>query len=318
MQSRTVEVINTSLIRLRRYMFASSSKKPKLAFLGPLGTYSHQAACECFKDSVEYISQPTIADVQQALSVDVPFGIIPQENSINGSVVETYNLLRDPAVGRDCIVRGYTVLGIQHSLVVRRGVKMEDVENVLSHEQALGQCRTWLAVHLPMASLVPMDSTASAAENLLSSEPGGLNPRKCAAICSSVVVTIYDGLEVLQEGIQDGAENFTRFYVLSYGPDVPLPADVVLSTQNMALLRIQAPLESSAGRLDIAKAVNTLDLDLLRIDRRPSLHARPFDDVYFLEIGATSDNSMEWSDQLQRAVEKVKRSGAEVAVLGVW
>ncbi|KAF8844011.1 PDT-domain-containing protein [Paxillus ammoniavirescens] len=269
-------------------MFASSSKKPKVAFLGPLGTYSHQAACEFFKDSVEYISQPTIADVQQALSVDVPFGIIPQENSINGSVVETYNLLRDPAIGRDCIVRGYTVLGIQHSLVVRRGVKMEDVENVLSHEQALGQCRTWLAVHLPMASLVPMDSTASAAEKLLSSELGGLNPRKCAAICSSVVATIYDGLEVLQEGIQDGEGGYL------------------------------APSESSAGRLDIAKAVNTLDLDLLRIDRRPSLHARPFDDVYFLEIGATSDNSVEWSDQLQRAVEKVKRSGAEVAVLGVW
>ncbi|KAF9229393.1 PDT-domain-containing protein [Gyrodon lividus] len=303
-------------------MFASGSEKPKLAFLGPLGTYSHQAAHECFKESVEYLAQPTIADVQQTLSADVPFGIIPQENSINGSVVETYNLLRTPAVGRESFVRGYTVLAIQHSLVVRQGVKIEDIENVLSHEQALGQCRTWLAEHLPTASLVPMDSTASAAEKLLSAEPGGLDSRKCAAICSSVVVTIYEGLEVLQEGIQDGEENFTRFYVLSHGLDVALPAAVVLPTQNMALLRLQAPFESeAASRLDIAKAVTTLDLDLVRIDRRPSLHARLFDDVYFLEISATPDNGMEfpsWSDQLQRAVERMKHSGAEVAVLGVW
>lgn len=76
-----------------------------------------------------------MSDVQQSLSAVVPFGVIPQENSTNGSVVETYNVLRIPVVGEENFVRGVTVLGVKHCLVIRRGVKMEDIENVLSHEQ---------------------------------------------------------------------------------------------------------------------------------------------------------------------------------------
>lgn len=112
-----------------------------------------QAALEYFGDSVEYLARPTIAgelpvrqhvnleksqsssDVQQTLSAAVPFGLIPQENSINGSVVETYNILRIPAVGQETFVRGVTVFGVKHSLVTRRGVKLENIEKVLSHEQ---------------------------------------------------------------------------------------------------------------------------------------------------------------------------------------
>ncbi|KIJ68343.1 hypothetical protein HYDPIDRAFT_82790 [Hydnomerulius pinastri MD-312] len=303
-------------------MFASTSEKPKLAFLGPLGTYSHQAAYECFGETVSYLAQPTIADVQQTLSASVPFGLIPQENSINGSVVETYNLLRIPAVGIKTFVRGFTSLGIQHSLVVRQGVKIGDIEHVLSHEQALGQCRSYLAEHLPRAILVPTDSTASAAERLLSVEPGGLNPSKCAAICSSVVVTIYKGLEVLQQGIQDGEVNFTRFYILSYEQDVNLPVGHITPLQEQALLRVQSPSDDSVPTLDITKIFHALDVNILRIDRRPSLRSMPFDDVYFLEIGVTQGDhdkiSSSWPDQLHLALDKIKGTGAEVSVLGLW
>ena len=69
------------------------------------------------------------------MSAAVPFGIIPQENSTNGSVVETYNVLRSSAVGQATFVRGATVLRVKHSLVTRRGVKLKDIEKVLSHEQ---------------------------------------------------------------------------------------------------------------------------------------------------------------------------------------
>lgn len=65
----------------------------------------------------------------------MPFGIIPQENSINGSVVETYNVLRLPAIGQETFVRGATVFAVKHNLVTRRGVKLENIEKVLSHEQ---------------------------------------------------------------------------------------------------------------------------------------------------------------------------------------
>jgi prephenate dehydratase len=126
---------------------------PPLAFLGPPGTYSHQAAFDVFGDSVQYVAKQTIAgksivtsscrssepfdslDVFESLSSELPFGIIPQENSTNGSVIETYNLLRCRAIGQDRFVRGETNMPINHSLVVRQNVKIEDIEHVFSHEQ---------------------------------------------------------------------------------------------------------------------------------------------------------------------------------------
>jgi len=301
---------------------SSNQGKPRLAFLGPPGTYSHQAAYECFGNSVEYIARPTITDVQQTLSTAVPFGIIPQENSINGSVVETYNVLRLPAIGQETFVRGATVFAVKHNLVTRRGVKLENIEKVLSHEQALGQCQGWLAKHLPQASLVHTHSTANAAKMLLSTEDG-LDPMKCAAICSSVVVTIYKGLEILAENIQDRTENFTRFYILSQGQDIALPEGCPLLTESMALLRLQAPPgDSGQPNLDVPRIIGTLDTVVVkRIDRRPSVHGKPFDSVYFLEIGAIPGRNspdLSWITQLQQAVDRVKCMGVEVSVLGCW
>jgi prephenate dehydratase len=316
-----INAIQTGLKHFHSYMSVSSNpEKPRLAFLGPPGTYSHQAALQCFGDSVEYLARPTITDVQQTLSVVVPFGIIPQENSINGSVVETYNVLRIPAVGQETFVRGVTVFAVKHSLVTRRGVKLEHIETILSHEQALGQCRGWLAEHLPRASLVRTDSTANAAKRLLSAE-NGLDPMKCAAICSSVVVTIYEGLEVLEENIQDGTENYTRFYILSHGLDVALPKGCLPSTKSMALLRLQTPPGDPKSALNIPRVISTLDIIVNRIDRRPSVRGRPFDDVYFLEVGAVPGQTspeLPWTKQLQQAVDRVKCLGVEVSVLGCW
>ena len=75
------------------------------------------------------------SDVFQSLSPHLPFGIVPQENSTNGSVVETYNSLRNSSIGHDNFIRGYTALAVTHCLIVRHGVKLEDIEHVLSHEQ---------------------------------------------------------------------------------------------------------------------------------------------------------------------------------------
>ena len=75
------------------------------------------------------------AEVFRAVSPEIPFGLLPQENSIFGTVTETYDLLRLPEVGTERFVRGELILPVQHSLLVRRGVKLEDIDRVLSHEQ---------------------------------------------------------------------------------------------------------------------------------------------------------------------------------------
>jgi len=140
-------------------------------------------------------------------------------------VIETYNVFRSRAIGQESFVRGETNMPINHCLVVRQNVKMEDIELVLSHEQvtihtslfmhasfsdlisppqALGQCKAFLKECLPKASMVPTDSTASAARALLDPPSKDVDPLKSAAICSTIVTSLFSGLEVLCAGIQDG------------------------------------------------------------------------------------------------------------------
>lgn len=291
---------------------------PALVFLGPPGTYSHQAAFDTFGDSVHYVAKQTITDVIESLSSEVPFGIIPQENSTNGSVIETYNLLRCEVVGRDSFVRGETSMPIEHSLVVRKNVKIEDIEHVFSHEQALGQCKAFLKGFLPRASLVPTDSTASAARALLNPPSESFDPFKSAAICSTVVTSLFPDLEVLRTGIQDGESNITRFYVVSYGMDVGIPWQTPPTYQKRALIRLLPDRDSVAW--DSSRAIKALNIPISRIDRRPSLYSAPFHDVYFLEVYADGgkESDVTWFDCVNQAVERLRQAGLGSTVLGIW
>ncbi|KAG2072752.1 PDT-domain-containing protein [Suillus decipiens] len=301
---------------------ASSSdevqESPALIFLGPPGTYSHQAAFDAFGDTVHYVAKQTIASVFESLSSELLFGIIPQENSTNGSVIETYNILRCEFVGRDSFVRGEITLPIKHSLVVRQNVKIEDIEHVLSHEQALGQCKAFLREFLPRASLVPTDSTASAARALLNPPSEGFDPLKSAAICSTVVTSLFPGLDVLRTGIQDGESNMTRFYIVSYGLDARVPWQTPPAYQKRALIRLLPDRDSVAW--DFSRAIKALSIPISRVDRRPSLYSATFHDVYYLEVydegGKESD--VAWFDCVNQAVERLRQAGLKSTVLGVW
>ena len=137
-------------------------------------------------------------------------------------MVETTDLLRLPVVGREKFVVGETTIAINHCLVVRKGVKAEDIDVFLSHEQvsgfttltcpqsclsyhpqALGQCRRFISAHFPNASTLKMPSTAAAAEALLVESNERWNPFRSAAICSRMIISVLKGLQVLCEGIQD-------------------------------------------------------------------------------------------------------------------
>ncbi|KAH7931094.1 PDT-domain-containing protein [Leucogyrophana mollusca] len=304
-----------------------ASKKPTLAFLGPRGTYSHQAAFDCFGGSVFYEEKQTIAEVFYSVTPEIPLGLVPHENSIYGAVVETCNLLRSSLAGRDIVIRGDVTLKVNHCLVVRSGVKLENIEHVLSHEQALGQCKAFIAKYLPHATLVPTDSTASAAQILVSPKHDGLDPLKCGAICSQVVTTIMDGLEVLSEGIQDEDTNFTRFYVLSWGKSTTIPPPVPDLSQPRALVRLSYPPEKhfkfAPKSQDLTPLLVALGLCITRIDRRPSTYSIPFHDVFFVEatgdeLAEDAEEDISWTEKVRQGVERVKQAGGEVCVIGTW
>ncbi|KAF7295123.1 Prephenate dehydratase domain-containing protein [Mycena indigotica] len=268
-----------------------------VAFLGPPGTFCHQAAHERFGSSTSYKSCSTIRAVFEAVaSRTVNFGVVPQENSFFGSVIETYDAFRDEQPG---FVLDEIILPVQHCLLAPQGVKPSDIRRIQSHEQAIGQCRTFLSQYFPSASLEKVSSTAAAAEAVL---------KHCdsAAICSRICTVVFDGLQVLFQNIQDHQNNRTRFYVLAPDATSQLPLPRPISSKG--LIRI---LPTDSRR--IAMALATLSLPVSRIDRRPDTKSlEPFQDVYFVEVEETDVG------EVVQGIQRLQSTKVEAKLLGLW
>ncbi|KAF8622892.1 hypothetical protein AX15_006657 [Amanita polypyramis BW_CC] len=290
-----------------------------VAVLGPLGTYTHEAAYSRFGSHVIYNEQRTITDVFNSLSEAVSVAVVPQENSIFGSVVETYDNFRRANCS---FVQGEILLKIQHCLVVRRGVSLGDVRRVMSHEQALGQCQAFLKIHLPDVEQMRMPSTASAARALLE------NPPDCAAICSRLCVSMFNGLEILREGIQTIDVNYTRFLVLTTNRAVTIPPSFPAAPRYIALFRIVVGSSVSNNQqiysnnlIQVLKSLDT-EMNITRIDRRPNLEAALFQDIYFVEVKKLLPLSFPdiaaWAAEVDRTVQVIKQTGTDVDIIGIW
>ena len=160
-----------------------------VAYFGPEATYTHQAAKQHFGSSVEYFAYPGIADVFRAVeSGKVDYGVIPVENSTEGVVNHTLDLLLDSPVKICAEIN----LPIHHALLSNS--HLSEIKKVYSHPQALAQCRNWLTENLPYAELMEASSNTRAAQ-IAAEEPNS------AAICSELAAAIYN-LNILETKIE--------------------------------------------------------------------------------------------------------------------
>ncbi|CCA71985.1 related to bifunctional P-protein (chorismate mutase-P/prephenate dehydratase) [Serendipita indica DSM 11827] len=290
--------------------------KSKVAFLGPSGTHTHQAANNYFGDSVSYDPQPSIAKSFDALSSEIPFACLPIANSTHGQVIETLDLLRSGRWSKDVHIIGEIVMKIEHCLVIRdlptndkdEGV-LQRIKTVWSHEQALGQCSSWLTRHLPNAAKIKTPSTSGAAKQLLELD----SDHTCAAICPRICTSIYSGLRILAPSIQDRDDNQTRFLILGHRHHPALPT---IPAPTKALIRFSIAGEISSLLSSITSAAWSSKLKILRIDRRPNPSSSPWTDVYFVEFTHFSP-----SPNLQNEVSTLITTlgtGTEAVILGVW
>jgi prephenate dehydratase len=177
------------------------------AFLGPAGTFTEEALLSLGVEDVEPVPYATIGEVFAAVaSGECESGVVPIENSVEGSVNETLDAL---AFDHDLHVTAELVRDIHHALVVAPGVTLADVTAVVSKPEATGQCRAWLADHLAGRPTVAANSTAEAVQRAIA-EPG------LAAIGTAFAAGLYGG-EVLAGAIEDFAANQTRFIVIGRG-----------------------------------------------------------------------------------------------------
>ncbi|KAI9141015.1 Prephenate dehydratase-domain-containing protein [Paraphysoderma sedebokerense] len=184
---------NESIIAIYREVMSASislQKEVTIAFLGPAGTHTHQAATARFGDSVLYVPQDTIADIFTAVEQGrATYGVVPFENSTFGSVSQTL----DRFISSNVQIRGETYLGVHHCLMSNSS--MQQIRRIYSHPEAFGQCQRWLDANLGNVERINVSSTAFAAE-LASKE------LHSAAICSYACAELY-GLDIIQQKIED-------------------------------------------------------------------------------------------------------------------
>ena len=177
----------------------------RLAYLGPTGTYTEQAALkyDATATLVPCTSIPAVADEVSSRRADE--GVVPIENSLEGSVTFTLDILIHET---SLFIKHESVVPISHSLVVNRGTTVSDIETVYSHPQALAQCRSFLTKYLPEAALIASLSTSAAVQEMQVAKTVS------GAIANRRAATVYDA-DVLMEDVQDDPSNATRFVVLA-------------------------------------------------------------------------------------------------------
>jgi chorismate mutase/prephenate dehydratase len=227
-----------------------------------------QVACDRLlpRGSIVYVKtfDAVVSAVESGLC---KFGVLPIENSSNGSVRAVYELLQAHKLS---VVRS-TRLCIRHELLSLPGVKMEDITEIYSHQQAIGQCSKFLN-SLTGVHVIPCDNTAMAAKMVADS-----GNRHAAAISSHPCAALY-GLETLNDSIQDSDNNYTRFICVSKDPVIYAGANrisLIVSTDNKpgALYEILAKLAA-------------LGINMTKLESCP-VTGRNFEFIFFLEIEAS-------------------------------
>ncbi len=187
----------------------------RIGYLGPAGTYTEQAAL-LYAPEAELRPYATISAVGEAVAAEeLDSGVVPIENSLEGSVTFTLDLL---IAQSGLSIRNEIVIPIDHYLVAPPGVSADLVEVVYSHPQALAQCRAYLGVHFPVVAREASLSTVAAVSDMLDSRV------PAAAICPQRATEIYD-VEVLARSIQDNSANQTRFVALAHEDHPPTGND---------------------------------------------------------------------------------------------
>ena len=187
----------------------------RLAYLGPQGTYSEEAAM-LYDTEAELVAATTLPGVVQRVhGGEADEGIVPVENSLEGTVTFTADLLIQEMRLK---IKSELVLPIHHCLLVKPGDSSEGVEVVYSHPQSLGQCRDYLQRRFPEASLMPSLSNSSAVSDMLGSD------RRALAIAGKRAALLFD-VQILEEEIEDNHSNATRFIVLAEEDGAPTGDD---------------------------------------------------------------------------------------------
>ncbi len=284
----------------------------RVAYLGPAGTFSEEALLAgAAPDSVEPVPRTSIYDTVASLREgDVERAIVPIENSLDGSISVTLDLLAEEA-GALRIV-GETLLTVRHSLIAARRVGLEEIDTVLTHPQVPGQCARFLRSELSHARVLSASSTAEAVREVVEDARPGR-----AALGTRLAADIYGGA-VLRESVQDRDDNETRFVWLARaGAGAPRPEPLrrgdVEQRWKTSLVFWGAGAERPGWLVRCLNEFARRDINLTKIESRPR-RERLGHYMFFVDL----DGGLDPEGDVSEAVADVRRMCEEVRVLGSY
>jgi prephenate dehydratase len=250
-------------------MMVSRTDILKVAIQGELGSNSHMAAREMMGE-VEIVACAASAEVlARVASGEATCAVLPIENSLHGSVAEHYDLLLELPVQ---IVRE-SLLRIRHNLIAMPGVMLSEIRQVISHPVALSQCRKFLTSH-PELRVVSFYDTAGSIKHIMKE---GL--RDVAGVAPELAAIQYGG-EILVPAIEDHAENYTRFHLITREEE----ANGSFSDQDPDKMSLAFAVEHRPGTLVAAlERLAAAGVDLTKIESRPVLGS-PWEYVFYVDI----------------------------------
>jgi len=270
----------------------------RVAFQGEPGAYSELASMEYFGEMTNSLPFESFRDVFAAVeNGKAEYGILPIENSLAGSIHQNYDLLLE----NDLQIKGEYLLRVSHCLLSLPGTKLEDIERVRSHPQALAQC----ASNLNQMAVDPVIANDTAGSARLLAEN---NETGTAVLASRRAAEVY-GLEMLREDMEDNKENYTRFVILTGTDSISkgvLPGDEFKTS-------IVFNLDHEPGTLYKALSVFALaEIDLTKIESRP-IAGKPWQYMFYIDF-AEKENSQVG----KQALDKLSKFTPFLKVLGSY
>lgn len=287
---------NEEMARLFREIMSAclALEQPiKVAFLGPEGTFTQEAALKHFGHSA--VTEPTNAIDEVFREVDagaVNYGVVPVENSTEGVINHTLDTFLDSSLK----ICGEVELRIHHHLLVGPSTHKENITRIYSHAQSLAQCRQWLDAHYPKAERVAVSSNAEAAKRI----KGEWNS---AAIAGDMAAELY-GLEKLSEKIEDRPDNSTRFLIIGR-------EKIAISGDDKTSIIVAARNEPGALH-NLLEPFHRESIDLTRVETRPSRSGK-WTYVFFVDFKGHKDDP-----KVAEVLTEVSQVVAELRVLGSY
>ena len=261
-----------------------------ISFQGERGAYS-EAAAKSFFDNIETIPFATFAEILESTSKgNSEYSILPVENSLEGSVGESYDLLYSTSLN----VTGEIYHRVEHCLI---GIgKLEDVDTVYSHPQALGQCRKFIEKH--NMKTIPAYDTAGSVKIIKE-----LNKKNCACIASKTSSSIYN-MPIISENIANNSNNYTRFLILSKKEST--------QTENDKTSIIFSIKHEPGSLFRIIENFHKNNVNLTKIESRPT-KSNTWEYNFYVEFEGNAKNS-----KISEMLEKIKQESLFMKVLGSY